>query len=81
MYRNPGMAEVRDLLKTGGLDALLAKVGKQPEVQAQLQNQLQNMRLTMEKLSPEAISTALRAALGWVMWMVLKVQQDYDRLD
>jgi hypothetical protein len=64
MYRNPGMAEVRDLLKTGGLDALLAKVGKQPEVQAQLQNQLQNMRLTMEKLSPEAISTALRAALG-----------------
>ena len=64
MYRNPGMAEVRDLLKTGGLDALLAKVGKQPEVQAQLQNQLQNMRLTMERLSPEAISTALRAALG-----------------
>ena len=64
MYRNPGMAEVRDLLKTGGLDALLSKVGKQPEVQAQLQNQLQNMRLTMEKLSPEAISTALRAALG-----------------
>ena len=64
MYRNPGMAEVRDLLKTGGLDALLAKVGKQPEVQAQLQNQLQSMRLTMEKLSPEAISLALRAALG-----------------
>jgi len=39
-------------------------VSKQPEVQAQLQTQLQAMRLTMEKLSPEAISTALRAALG-----------------
>ncbi len=64
MYRNPGMAEVRDLLKPGGLDALLSKVANQPEVQAQLQNQLQNMRLSMEKLSPEAISAALRAALG-----------------
>ena len=64
MYRNPGMAEVRNLLKPGGLDALLSKVANQPEVQAQLQNQLQSMRLTMEKLSPEAISAALRAALG-----------------
>ena len=64
MYRNPGMAELRDLLKPGGLDVLLSKVSKQPEVQAQLQNQLQSMRLTMEKLSPEAISAALRAALG-----------------
>lgn len=64
MYRTPGMAEVRELLKPGGLDALLSKVTKQPEVQAQLQNQLQAMRLTMEKLSPEAISAALRAALG-----------------
>ena len=64
MYRNPGMAEVRDLLKPGGLDALLSKVANQPEVQAQLQNQLQTMRLTMSKLSPEEISAALRAALG-----------------
>lgn len=64
MYRSPGMPEVRDLLKPGGLDALLSKVSNQPEVQAQLQNQLQAMRLTMEKLSPEAISAALRAALG-----------------
>ncbi len=64
MYRKPGMGEVRDLLKPGGLDALLSKVSKQPEVQAQLQTQLQNMRLSMEKLSPEAISAALRAALG-----------------
>jgi len=64
MYRNPGMADVRDLLKPGGLDALLSKAANQPEVQAQLQNQLQSMRLTMEKLSPEAISAALRAALG-----------------
>lgn len=64
MYRNPGMAELRDLLKPGGLDVLLSKVSKQPEVQAQLQSQLQAMRLTMEKLSPEAISVALRAALG-----------------
>lgn len=64
MYRNPGMPELRDLLKPGGLDALLAKVAKQPEVQAQLQNQLQAMRLTMQKLSPEEISAALRAALG-----------------
>ena len=64
MYRNPGMAEVRDLLKPGGLDALLSKVANQPEVQAQLQNQLQTMRLTMSKLSPEEISAALRASLG-----------------
>jgi len=64
MYRDPGMAEVRELLKPGGLDALLSKVANQPELQAQLQNQLQNMRLSMEKLSPEAISAALRAALG-----------------
>ena len=64
MYRKPGMSELRDLLKPGGLDTLLSKVTKQPDLQAQLQNQLQSMRLTMEKLSPEAISAALRAALG-----------------
>jgi len=64
MYRSPGMPEVRDLLKPGGLDALLSRVANQPEVQAQLQNQLQAMRLTMAKLSPEEISAALRAALG-----------------
>jgi len=64
MYRSPGMPEVRDLLKPGGLDALLSRVSKQPELQAQLQDQLQAMRLTMTKLSPEDISAALRAALG-----------------
>ena len=64
MYRSPGMPEVRDLLKPGGLDALLAKVANQPQAQAQLQNQLQAMRLNMQKLSPEEISAALRAALG-----------------
>jgi hypothetical protein len=58
------MADVRELLKTGGLDALLAKVANQPEVQSQLQSQLQNMRLAMQKLSPEEISAALRAAIG-----------------
>jgi len=64
VYREPGMADVRALLKTGGLDALLAKVANQPEVQSQLQSQLQNMRLAMQKLSPEEISAALRAAIG-----------------
>jgi hypothetical protein len=64
VYRDPGMADVRELLKTGGLDALLAKVANQPEVQSQLQSQLQNMRLAMQKLSPEEISAALRAAIG-----------------
>lgn len=64
MYRKPGMSELRDLLKPGGLDTLLSKVTKPPDLQAQLQNQLQSMRLTMVKLSPEAISAALRAALG-----------------
>ena len=64
VYRNPGMGDVRELLKTGGLDALLAKVSNQPEVQSQLQTQLQNMRLVMQKLNPEEISAALRAAIG-----------------
>ena len=64
IYRDPGMGEVRELLKPGGLDALLAKVANQPEVQSQLQTQLQGMRLSMQKLNPEQISAALRAAIG-----------------
>jgi len=64
MYRMPGMPDVRQILNQGGLDGLLAKVVKQPEVQGQLQNQLQAMRLSMERISPEAINAALRAALG-----------------
>ena len=64
MYRTPGMPDVRQILNQRGLDGLLAKVAKQPDVQGQLQNQLQAMRLSMERISPEAINAALRAALG-----------------
>ena len=68
-YREPGMPDLRELFEPGeGLDAVLAKISTSPQVQGQLQLQLQDqwqaMRLSPERLTPEAVRQALISAMG-----------------
>lgn len=61
LYRRAGLPDLKDLLKPGGLDALLSqKAPDRPELQAQWQA----MRLTMQQPPPEAIREAVMAAMG-----------------
>ena len=64
LFRPPGMSEILQLFKPGTLDALLATVSR-PD----LQQQWQAMRLSMSRLSPEAIRGAVAAAMGAEVWM------------
>lgn len=60
LYRKPGQPDVRALFTPGSLDALLAKADAKPEIQAQWQA----MRLSTERISPDAIRMAVLAAMG-----------------
>jgi hypothetical protein len=68
LYREPGMPDLRQLFEPGeGLDAVLAKISSAPQVQGsllQLQNQWQAMRLSPERLTPDAVRLALASAMG-----------------
>jgi len=67
LYREPGMPDLRQLFEPGeGLDAVLAKISDSPQVrgQMQLQEQWQAMRLSPERLTPEAVRLALMSAMG-----------------
>ena len=67
LYREPGMPDLRQLFEPGeGLDAVLAKISNSPQVrgQMQLQDQWQAMRLSPERLTPEAVRLALMSAMG-----------------
>lgn len=65
LYREPGMPDLRQLFEPGeGLDALLAKISTSPQMQVQIQAQWQAMRLSAERLTPEAIKMALSSAMG-----------------
>lgn len=68
LYREPGMPDLRQLFEPGeGLDAVLAKISSAPQVQGallQLQNQWQAMRLSPERLTPDAVRLALATAMG-----------------
>jgi len=67
LYREPGMPDLRQLFEPGeGLDAVLAKISTSPQVrgQMQLQDQWQAMRLSPERLTPEAVRLALVSAMG-----------------
>ena len=61
LYRRPGLPDLKDLFKPGGLDALLTqKAPDRPELQAQWQA----MRMSMQQPSPEGIREAVMAAMG-----------------
>ena len=68
LYREPGMPDLRQLFEPGeGLDAVLAKISGAPQLQGtllQLQNQWQAMRLSPERLTPDAVRLALATAMG-----------------
>ena len=67
LYREPGMPDLRQLFEPGeGLDAVLAKISTSPPMrgQMQLQEQWQAMRLSPERLTPEAVRLALTSAMG-----------------
>ncbi len=69
LYREPGMPDLRQMFAPGeGLDALLAKIAGSPQqqvqMQAQMQAQWQAMRLSAERLTPEAIRMALVSAMA-----------------
>ena len=61
LYRRPGLPDLKDLFKPGGLDALLTqKAPDRPELQAQWQA----MRMSMQQPSAQGIREAVMAAMG-----------------